>query len=86
MVPEIVRAARKSVLAVGKARGFVFNTQLDTEPRVIVTAAHCLPQLRLPDPRLNVQDVTRPTTRDPAPITHPSSRSRWTRPASSIPF
>ena len=45
MVSEIVKAASKSVLAVGKGRGFVLDTKSDTEPPAIVTAAHCLPHL-----------------------------------------
>ena len=38
---EELEGARQAIIAVGEARGFVVNT----DPRLVVTAAHCLPQL-----------------------------------------
>lgn len=38
---EELEQAKKSIIAVGEGRGFVVNT----DPRFVITAAHCLPQL-----------------------------------------
>lgn len=69
MVSEIVRAARKSVLAVREARGFV----LGTEPRVIVTAAHCLPRQPPPHPNSELEERTWPLLGG----LHEQGRSVW---------
>lgn len=58
MVSKIVEAASKSVLAVEKARGFVLKIKSDTEPSVIVTAAHCLPEQPPPHPNSHTEERT----------------------------
>jgi hypothetical protein len=54
MTPEPVGNATASVVKVGAGRGFV----LDTEPRVVVTAAHCLPELPPPHPNAYTSERT----------------------------
>ena len=46
--------AKRAVVTVGEGRGFV----IDTDPRLVVTAAHCLPQLPPAHSAMNLEEKT----------------------------